>query len=156
MIVFSLIFKLLLSVWIFVKGLLGVQLKFGKVFCWNIKVFPGAEHASVVDEMIHDAVRRGKSLYIMTIDFSDAFGSIPHKLIKKNLRDLGFSNCFVKCMMSSYKRTSTRVVSNGRLSDKIILRKGVKQGCQMKPTLFNICLDSLVSKLDSLKDDIYH
>lgn len=115
-----------------------------------------AEHASVVDEMIHDAVRGGKSLYIMTIDFSDAFGSIPHKLIKKNLRELGFSNCFIKSVMSSYKRSSTRVVSNGRLSDEIVFRKGVKQGCPMSPTLFNICLDSLVSKLDSLKDDGYH
>ena len=115
-----------------------------------------AEHVTMVDEMIHDATRNNKSLYIMSIDFSDAFGSVPHKLIKRNLKSLGFDVNFVKCIMSSYTSSATKIVINDRKSDEIIFRKGVKQGCPLSPTLFNICIDSLISHLSKQKSDGYH
>lgn len=115
-----------------------------------------SEHATIVDEMIHDAVRNKKSLYIMTIDFTDAFGSVPHNLIKRNLYNLGFDKNFVKAIMSSYSGSYTKIVSHNRKSKELFFRKGVKQGCPLSPTLFNICIDSLVKKLNECKDDGYH
>ena len=115
-----------------------------------------AEHATVVDEMIHDAARNQKSLYITTIDFSDAFGSVPHKLIKKNLCDIGFDACFTKSILNSYKDSYTRIFSNNRRSQSILFRKGVKQGCPLSPTLFNICIEPLLARLNACKEDGYH
>lgn len=115
-----------------------------------------AEHATIVDEMIHDAARNRKSLYILTIDFRDAFGSVPHKLIKKNLRDLGFDMNFVKSILASYDGSTTRIVSNNRTSRELFINKGVKQGCPLSPTLFNICLESLLRKLAQHEVDGYH
>ena len=115
-----------------------------------------AEHATVVDEMIHDAARNQKSLYIMTIDFTDAFGSVPHKLIKKNLKAIGFDKNFIKSILLSYESSSTRIVSNKRLSKELFFRKGVKQGCPLSPTLFNICIESLLHRLNKCKEDGYH
>lgn len=85
-----------------------------------------AEHASVVDEMIHDAARNHKSLYITTIDFSDAFGSVPHKLIKNNLLNLGFDSSFVKSILNSYNDSYTKIICNHRRTQSIFSRKGVK------------------------------
>lgn len=115
-----------------------------------------AEHATVVDEMIHDAARNQKSLYITTIDFSDAFGSVPHKLIKKNLTDIGFDLSFVKTIINSYRDSSTKIISNNRRSNSICFRKGVKQGCPLSPTLFNICIEPLLARLNACKEDGYH
>ena len=115
-----------------------------------------SEHATTVDEMIHDASRNLKSLYITTIDFSDAFGSVPQELIKKNLMSLGFGKSFVKSIIDSYVGTKTRICCGGQKSDDVFLRKGVKQGCPLSPTLFNICIESLVKRLSLMKNDGYH
>lgn len=116
-----------------------------------------AEHVVIADEMIHHAARHRKNLYIMTIDFKDAFGSVPHDLIKKNLLDIGFSQNFVKCVLSSYKDSFTRIISNGSVSNEIVFGKGVKQGCPLSPTLFNLCIEPLLIKLNSMaEDDGYH
>lgn len=116
-----------------------------------------AEHIVTADEMIHHAARHQKNLYILTIDFKDAFGSIPHELFKKNLLDLGFDKLFVKSILASYKNASTRIVSNGRISDEIEFAKGVKQGCPLSPTLFNVGIEPLLAKLNDLaQDEGYH
>ena len=116
-----------------------------------------AEHIFTADEMIHHAARHRKNLYIVTIDFKDAFGSVPHKLIKSNLLDIGFRQSFVKAIMSSYKGSSTRIISNGRSSDAISFGKGVKQGCPLSPTLFNICIEPLLRSLNARASiDGYH
>ena len=115
-----------------------------------------AEHASVVDEMIHDASRNKKSLYILTIDFQDAFGSVPHQLIRRNLEDIGFNKKFYRSILDSYKDSTTRILSNNRKSRECFISKGVKQGCPLSPTLFNICLEPLLRRLNMHQDDGYH
>lgn len=115
-----------------------------------------SEHATMVDEMIHDAARNLKSLYIMTIDFSDAFGSVPQELIKKNLSCLGFGAKFVKSIIDSYKGTKTRICCGRQKSSDVFIKRGVKQGCPLSPTLFNVCLESLLIRLSNMVDDGYH
>jgi len=115
-----------------------------------------AEHATVVDEMIHDAARNQKSLYIMTIDFTDAFGSVPHDLIKENLKAIGFNKNFVDSIIRSYDFSCTRIISNKRKSKELPFKKGVKQGCPLSPTLFNVCIEALLHRLNQCKDDGYH
>ena len=116
-----------------------------------------AEHLINADEMIHHAARHHRSIYIVTIDFKDAFGSVPHKLIKHNLLDIGFAKPFVKSIMSSYDHCCTKIVSNGGMSEAIPFGKGVKQGCPLSPTLFNICIEPLLRKLNDMAVvDGYH
>ena len=115
-----------------------------------------AEHVTVADEMMHDASRLRKSLYIMTIDFRDAFGSVPHALIRKNLKDIGFNEKLVDSILSSYDETYTRIISNNQKSRNLRISKGVKQGCPLSPTLFNICIESLLKVLNQHKEDGYH
>lgn len=78
-----------------------------------------AEHASAVDEMIHDAARNQKSLYITTIDFLEAFSSVFHKLIKNNLLNLGFDSSFVKSILNSYSNSYSKIICNHRRTQSI-------------------------------------
>ena len=116
-----------------------------------------AEHIITVDEMIHDASRHQKSLYIMTIDFKDAFGSVPHKLIQQSMKDIGLPKNLIKSIMNSYDGSCTRIISNGRRSEKIEFGKGVKQGCPLSPTLFNLCIEPLLRRLNQSANEYgYH
>jgi hypothetical protein len=44
-------------------------------------------HGVTINELIHDTSRERKNLYLTTIDFEDAFGSIPHDVIERNLME---------------------------------------------------------------------
>jgi hypothetical protein len=47
--------------------------------------------------------------------------------------------------MDPYDNTQVRIWSTGTASRPIDIRKGVKQGCPLRPLLFNICVDPLIS-----------
>ena len=46
--------------------------------------------------------------------------------------------------------------SNNHKSRNLRISKGVKQGCPLSPTLFNICIESLLKVLNQHKEDGYH
>jgi hypothetical protein len=48
------------------------------------------EHAVLTREMISHAQIHRKNLYLVQIDFSNAFGSVPHDLILTNMAAMGF------------------------------------------------------------------
>ena len=45
------------------------------------------EHTIIANELISDAYRKNKDIIIMTLDFVNEFGSIPHKLIFKTMEE---------------------------------------------------------------------
>jgi hypothetical protein len=45
-----------------------------------------SEHAILLNELFQDAGRKGKDLYVTTIDFTNAFGSGPHELILSTMK----------------------------------------------------------------------
>ena len=92
----------------------------------------------------------------MTIDFRDALVSDPHGLIRKNLNDMRFNEQLVDSISSSYDKTYTRIISSNQKSRNLRISKGVKQGCPLSPTLFNICIESLLKVLNQHKEDGYH
>ena len=114
-----------------------------------------AEHSLSLNELICDANRKNKSIIIVTIDFRDAFGSVTHDLIKKSMKELGFDDSFRKMIMDSYRNSSTRICVNGKIGRNFFFKRGVKQGCPLSPTLFNLCIEPLLRKMNNMKNDGY-
>jgi hypothetical protein len=55
------------------------------------KVKGCSEHDILLNAMFQDAKRKNKDLIVTAIDFSNAFGSVPHDLIISTLKQLNFS-----------------------------------------------------------------
>ena len=106
------------------------------------------EHSIMASEVIHDANRNNKSLYIVTIDFSDAFGSVPHKYIKHTLKEMNFPEKIQNILRLSYKEGYTKVRIGGQESEEIDMRKGTKQGCPLSPLIFNFCINPLLDAIE--------
>ena len=106
------------------------------------------EHSIMASEIIHDANRNNKSLYVVTIDFSDAFGSVPHKYIMHTLKQMNFPENIVNILKCSYREGYTKVRIGGQQSDEIDMRKGTKQGCPLSPLIFNFCLNPLLDAIE--------
>ncbi|OHT15269.1 hypothetical protein TRFO_42619 [Tritrichomonas foetus] len=104
-----------------------------------------AEHIATLNELVHNAVRKNESIYITALDFNNAFGSIPHEMITWSLKAKGFPDYFVSLIKDAYRSSSTKFLIGSNGTRDINTERGVKQGCPLSPTLFNLCLEPLLS-----------
>jgi hypothetical protein len=87
------------------------------------------EHGIIVNERLHDANRKKEPLIMTGIDFTNAFGSVPHDLIMSTMTHRNFPEWARKILADMHERASSVIeVRRGR-SGKIPWRQGVKQGC---------------------------
>jgi hypothetical protein len=99
------------------------------------------EHAVLTREMIGHAKRNRKNLFMVQIDFSNAFGSVPQQMIDWNMRRMGIPDEIVNPIMNIYDRCETVITTPGGESTPIQWTSGTVQGCPLSPVLFNICLE---------------
>jgi hypothetical protein len=102
------------------------------------------EHGIILNELFHDANRHHKDLVVTAIDFTNAFGSVPHDLILSTMEQRNFPEWTRKIVKDMYTGASSFIELRGSKSDPIAWRKGVKQGCPLSPLLFNLCLEPLI------------
>jgi hypothetical protein len=135
-----------------------IQLKMHKQD--NIRVFsnsqkgfvagvPGCmEHAVMTRELLAHAITQKRDLHMIQIDFSNAFGSVPHGLIAFNMRCLGLPDILIDTVMNIYEGATTVIQVPTGVTGPIKWKSGTVQGCPLSPTLFNICLESYLRLLD--------
>jgi hypothetical protein len=69
------------------------------------------EHAVLTREMIAHAKRQKKNLHMVQIDFSNAFGSVPQRMIEYNMLRMGIPAEIVNPVMDSYDGCETVIVT---------------------------------------------
>jgi hypothetical protein len=103
------------------------------------------EHAVLTRELISHAQIHRKDLYMVQIDFSNAFGSVPHDLILSNMMAMGIPT--TELVRNIYTDNSSKISLMGGDTPFIPWASGIVQGCPLSPTLFNICLDSFLRRI---------
>ena len=106
------------------------------------------EHSNMINEIIHDANRSRRNLYICSIDLKDAFGSIPHGYILHTLNEMNFPQEIQDIIEDSYCRSEAKIHIEGKVSKSFDIKRGVKQGCPVSPLIFNLCLNPLLTEVD--------
>jgi hypothetical protein len=126
----------------------------------NIRVFsnsqkgfvagvPGCmEHAVTTRELLAHAIEQKRDLHMIQIDFTNAFGSVPHGLIAFNMRSMGLPDILTDTVMNIYEGASTVISVPTGVTGPIRWKSGTVQGCPLSPTLFNICLESFLRLLE--------
>ena len=102
------------------------------------------EHTVISNEIIYDARRKGKDVHIVALDLRDAFGSVPHEYIFEALKEIGFPAGLIEVIHNCFNQSSTKFRIGAEVSEEIMVRRGVKQGCPLSPLLFDICLEPLL------------
>lgn len=90
-----------------------------------------------------------KKLNIAWLDLRNAFGSIPHTVIKHTLLHIGVPEDMVQLCANIYTGATTQILTPQGLTDEIRIRFGVKQGCPMSPILFNLCIELIIRSIKS-------
>lgn len=100
-----------------------------------------------VRDTIAEATLYKHKQYVISVDFDHAFDRVFPNHILRTMHDMGFQAPIVELMGRFLCGSSSRININGYLSERISLRKGVRQGCPLSMLLFIIALEPLLMAL---------
>ena len=88
-------------------------------------------------------------MYGCFIDFKKAFDSIPRHTLFQKLLDYGINGKFYDCLVNIYTNDIACIKTAEHITPTFIANQGVKQGCILSPTLFNIFLADFQKRVET-------
>nr|BAX24488.1 reverse transcriptase [Grammistes sexlineatus] len=112
---------------------------------------PGcSENLSTLEGLLRLSKRDRKPLAVVFIDFAKAFDTVSHQHILEVLRMRGLDEHIVGLIKHSYEGCFTSIKTQDGNTERIYLKRGVKQDDPLSPTLFNLSVDPLLYTLERL------
>ncbi|KAK3554660.1 hypothetical protein QTP70_032688 [Hemibagrus guttatus] len=97
--------------------------------------------------VVHPDQTCGVPLALLSLDQEKAFDRVSHKFLFTLLERMGFGPDFSATVRLLYAGAVSRVVINRYLSELIVQRGGIRQGCPISPLLYVLFLEPLVKRL---------
>ena len=106
----------------------------------------------IVRHIIEKAKERKVNLHFNFIDFKSAFDTIWRKALWKMLAHIGIDKKIIKILERLYENSTCAVTIDGKLTEWFSVLVGVRQGCLLSPTLFNIFLEFVINEVESISN----
>ena len=107
------------------------------------------DHIYTLNTLIDNQINKNKSkLFSCFVDFKKAFDSIWHEGLMYKLLESGIGGKTYDIIKSMYTNNKCAVKIDGKHTDFFPQSRGVRQGCSLSPTLFNIYIDELTKMLE--------
>ena len=100
-------------------------------------------------EIILKHIREGDTPYLCVFYLEKAFDFVEYSILLYHIYKLGVNGKCWRLIKEWYSNTSSVVRVNDRRSESFPVKRGVKQGSVLSPTLFIAVTDSLLSFLES-------
>ena len=85
--------------------------------------------------MIEYCENTNKSCAIICRDFEKAFHSLNRNLMFGTLRKFGFGKIFIHWKEILYKNPLFCIKNNGHISQEVLMKRGIRQGCPISVLL---------------------
>ena len=95
-------------------------------------------------------LQRQQYLYPVFEDFKKAFDRVLHAVLWTIMKKYNISTNLIQVIRNLYNKASSAVLFNSSIEDWFQTTVGVRQGCLISPTLFNIFLERIMT--DALED----
>ena len=103
---------------------------------------------ALIDKYVKSKPKKSNNLlFTCFVDFSKAFDSIPRGKLFQKLKLAGVTGRFLEILHSMYSNDKSSVKIENMLTPAFRCHTGVKQGCMLSPTLFNLYLSDLSEEL---------
>ena len=108
----------------------------------------------IIRQLMQKSKERGMQLNYHFIDFKSAFDTIWRNALWKMMYSIGINQKIIQIIKSMYGKSTCAVMIDGRLTKWFEVTVGVRQGCLLSPTLFNLFLDFAMMELKCLQDRV--
>ena len=81
------------------------------------------------------------------LDQEKAFDRVNHNFLYKTMAAFGIGETFIKWVSTIYSNATSVLSINGFFSDKIALKRGVRQGCPLSALLYVLVIEVLAIQL---------
>ena len=88
--------------------------------------------------------------FVAFVDLRKAFDSVDRDLLWHRLGHYGISGKFLDLIKCLYRDTEYCVRVNDTVTEPFPVTSGVKQGCLLSPTLFNLFINGLIEEIKQL------
>ncbi len=120
-----------------------------------LKVHRTSDHGFVLDTLVNKVVKqRGKSFFTAFIDLRKAYDSVDRNFLFRKLWALGLEGNFLESFRSIYHSVYQCVKIQDELIEPIVSERGLKQGCNLSPLLFNLFVEDIRLILDNSCDQV--
>ena len=82
-----------------------------------------------------------QDLYHVFIDFKKAFNRVWHVALWATMKKYNISTNLIQVINNLYVKATSAALFNSRIGDWFRTTVGVRQGCLLSPTLFNIFME---------------
>ena len=93
-------------------------------------------------EVIARYVREGSKVHMCLYDLQKAFDSVEYPVLLRRLFEVGVNGKAWRLFKNWYEGAKCQVRLGGALSEAFEIKRGVKQGSILSPTLFVLIMDS--------------
>ena len=88
-----------------------------------------------------------QDLYHVFVDFKKAFDRVWHKAFWATLNHYNINTKLTGVIQGLYRKATSAVYHNNEIGDWFNTNVGVRQGCLLSPTLFNIYLERIMDEV---------
>ena len=108
------------------------------------------EHTAILSQLISEAKKERRNLVVTWLDIANAYGSIPHNIIRIALERAHVPEKTRSLIDSYYKNVKIRFTTRDFTTDWQRVEKGIITGCTLSVVLFALTMSWLV---ESVKKD---
>ena len=110
----------------------------------------GMENVYVMKEIIERSKRNGSKLYMTFLDIEKAYDGINRENLMKLLQHIGTDEKIINILKDMYKDNKMKFRLGEIETEWMDNNSGVRQGCMVSPTLFNIYIEELFVRIRKL------
>ena len=112
------------------------------------KDYRTSDHIFVLQTIIKKYTKSGGKLYGCFVDLKKAYDSVWRRGLIHKLGKTGINQKTINIIDDMYKKTYTSLIYNTQILPEIQTKKGVKQGDNLSPLLFNLYINDLPNEIE--------
>ena len=118
----------------------------GSLHCDQVRSRSGLLNTDVTSKLISDGLPELSGGLMISLDLAKAFDCMPFPVMYESLREVGVDDSLARVVVETH-RQSVCVVRHGGSSIRVGMRRGLRQGCPLAPSVFTAWTIRLCRKL---------